>query len=629
MTPGKDMRNSDQKFPEVLDEEGEPGLVNGGKHYPHKYYEFSGRTVSPEDCAKAVLGTKIYRSDPVQKSEHDNAVKAAYENCLGKMQAKLDPIGFKQVMKVTARSGKAVAECIKKYVAEGKDEAERKARKETQGIFKEQAWTRLSRRPKKESEAELFKVQPARDYAVCSACCKMSSLNPEKFSCCKVLEFDVVVVEDDTTTEVCMRPTRLFPHPRNCNRGVGPTLEKDEYDLPRGSGWMVVKFPYDDIVGTALDGFAERYGSWTPDCPLPPGRRIEFRTQAEKTHAEYTKEDRKYVGIPTTDSWHADCMRSVSELWDAFVRVYMHNMMKQNNVHEFTVDAAKATLPHPDRPGLELDEIDKTMVALALIVGGFPCVPKGKTYQDVIDGRVSTKGFTASQPPHTDMTSDEQGGELYDASENPKLKGMTKPQSFVIPGQDYRDIMLHDRNGKWTRVRVEKGQILFFDADVIHAGANYEADDMKTLHWAIHGYVESFKHPWKSDDPNLGEEVYSTEAGVDHVDRLSMEAQGIVFETLKDRLLRYCEGLEESNKSLPVLKQRMESLGKELLDRAASIPGKKVAKKSLKRRREEDEATEEEEEAVAVEGAEGNENEKRAARAERRSCKKVSDSEGK
>jgi len=61
--------------------------------------------------------------------------------------------------------------------------------------------------------------------------------------------------------------------------------------------------------------------------------------------------------------------------------------MKQNNVHEFTVDAAKAMLPHPDRPGLELDEIDKMMVQLALIVGGFPCLPKGKTYQDVIDGK--------------------------------------------------------------------------------------------------------------------------------------------------------------------------------------------------------------------------------------------------
>jgi len=152
---------------------------------------------------------------------------------------------------------------------------------------------------------------------------------------------------------------------------------------------------------------------------------------------------------------------------------------------------------------------------------------------------------------------------------------------------------------------------------------------MKTLHWAIHGYVESLKHPWKSDDPDLGEHACSTEAGVDHVDRLSMEAQGIVFDTLKDRLLRHCECVEESKKELPVLKERMESLGKELLERAASISGKKVRKKTPKRRREEEEAMEEEEEAVAVDGAEGDGSDERAARLERRSQNKVSDSEGK
>jgi len=325
MTPGKDMRKSKKKFPEVLNEDGEPGLVNGGKHYPHKYYEFSGTTISPEDCAKAVLGKEIYRSDPVQNSKHPkplDVVQEVYANCLGKIQAKLDPIGFKKVEKGPARGGKAVVECIKKYIQEGKDEKERSARKETAGVFREQAWSRL-RRKKKDSEAEWFKLPVTSDYAVSSACCERSSLEPEKFNCSKVLEYDVVVVEDETTTQVCMRPTRLFPHPQNCNCGVGPTLEKDEFDLLRGSGWMVVKFPYDDIIGTALDGFAERYESWTPECPLPLGRRIEFRSQAEKTHAENTKEDRKYVGISTVDSWHADCMRHLSELRYASIRVLM------------------------------------------------------------------------------------------------------------------------------------------------------------------------------------------------------------------------------------------------------------------------------------------------------------------
>ena len=302
--------------------------------------------------------------------------------------------------------------------------------------------------------------------------------------------------------------THVFPHDCECTVPRDQKLTSLIDSNNGGSGMVMLDIPHKKIFRNTLNELLEEVKSvnlFDPDV-APPGNQIFPNTYERNKIKVYPFDIRLYEYLPSPNHNYFNQM-ILQEHWHmANIRLWYWVVCKLSATEDSfpiydLVGGNQGYYPiwpvpqNAQRPHLRCKKG-------ALLWG---CHEKT---DDTIPTRQHTRKAAVDQAFHCDFHDKEEEvlgkKQMVTVSENPKLVGRTKPGSFIIPMEDWREIRFLS-NGKPRVVRVPFGKILYFVGDTVHGGVtiprSVENPDLGTLkgHWSYHLYWDSSLHPMIKD----------------------------------------------------------------------------------------------------------------------------------
>jgi len=257
---------------------------------------------------------------------------------------------------------------------------------------------------------------------------------------------------------------------------------------------------------------------------------------------------------------------------------------KTNAAREVSLEGVRNEWPPGELSGWmkgnsleEPEKVGGAFVGTAVIFAGLPEIPKGRTYKELLDGKVEKIVEWCNQPWHADMMGVEvPGSGQVSVSKNPRLKNMCPGYSWLAPVDDFRELMFRDEHGVAVKLRVNAGEVAVWGGDVYHCGAGISEEDLRhreSLHPALHGYYENFGHPWNLDDVELDVDAVRGD-GVEDVGRLDEGQTNKQFEKLTTTAKSFMRGVfSRSGKKERAFRVLVEDFSDEVREELArSLP---------------------------------------------------------
>ena len=309
--------------------------------------------------------------------------------------------------------------------------------------------------------------------------------------------------------------THVYPHDCECNVPRDQKLTSLIDANNGGSGMVMLDIPHKEIFRNTLkELLAEVTAVDLFDDDAPPGKQIFPNTYERNKIKEYPFDIRMYEYLPTPD------------------HDYFNNMISQEHWHMANVRlwywlVCRLSATEDSFPIYEMEGQSQGFFPVWPVPDNKPSphlrCKKGALlwgcHEKPDDGKIPTRGSSKKpaidQAFHCDFHDKEETvlgkKQRVTVSQNPKLEGRTKPGSFIIPLEDWREIRFLC-NGKPRVVRVPFGKILYFAGDTVHGGVtiprSVEGPVLGNLkgHWSYHLYWDSSLHPMIKDHFQLSME---------------------------------------------------------------------------------------------------------------------------
>jgi len=323
--------------------------------------------------------------------------------------------------------------------------------------------------------------------------------------------------------------TELYPHNQACESPNSPLGVRDKVDRElNGSGLMRKPIDFDVIFGSTYNAIIEKSMSYGNPCNNgPPGLWLNNGMVDEEGNDDhYPWDNRFYCALPSP-TFYPDELSSEAHR-AAMLRFSLWFMNTFSLVWEFYPRSNTDSTVLLNKPGFQRDwnplqypepspnGPDKSIQVITMIGGGHALEPiydsNGKLKRS-LGGRgfyyqvkpVRDPSKAVHQPCHQDFppyfppegpdpTEGADPLEGLPLHHNPRLKGIFKPGTIIVPIQDSRKI--YHISPHQEVITVNRGEVLYFSGDYKHGGMVYLVDSGEPLSWhlSLHMHLMSTFH---------------------------------------------------------------------------------------------------------------------------------------
>lgn len=336
-------------------------------------------------------------------------------------------------------------------------------------------------------------------YLYCKRCSKWAGgtgVTPTDFSFVPIARFKLEQIATGepngpprgkklATVELC----EVFPHNKDCLTCLSNRFNNQISPSNGGSGMAKVSFDFQHIIGNVYHRAIEKLNTFqSPETVSAPGVPI------NNDQPDYPYDDRRYEFLPSLKDYfpeihpeeHRQCMRRVA-LW------YMNTF---NCVFEFIPYGSFSGIYYrPNfvdvRDGRLPPDPDKSLCHISMLFGGHGFHPVNFGDPSVVEIETDPERLI-HQPCHSDFPSILVDGSRCSVGANPRLQGVTKPGTIIIPIESPREVY---RLNPSNRVEIVRGEALWMDGDTVHGGVSTIHSHRVKWRPVLHIHVSSLHHP--------------------------------------------------------------------------------------------------------------------------------------